>query len=141
MLQFKCKEEAISGAKIIAFLAFLFSLHACTKADVNVGTQLADDQFTQIVMTDTFSVKLSTVYIDSFVTSGTGTGLAGSYNDNAFGQVNVSSCYQLKPPSSLSNQSVAFDSLKLLLKCNRNYYGDTTKPLQLGCVSSFQFDF
>lgn len=121
----------MSGAKIIAFLTFLFSLHACTKADVNVGTQLADDQYTQIVMSDTFSVNVSTVYIDSFVTSASGTGLAGSYNDNAFGQVNASSYYQLKPPS-FSDQYVAYDSLKLLLKSNRNYYGDTTKPLQLG---------
>ncbi len=121
----------MTGVKIIAFLTFLFSLHACTKADVNVGTQLADDQYTQIVMTDTFTTNVSTVYIDSFVTSATGTGLAGSYNDNAFGQVNVSSYYQLKQPS-FSDQYVAFDSLKLLLKSNHNYYGDTTQPLQLG---------
>ncbi len=130
MLQNKCKHEAMRLTNLIAFFTFLFFINACTKANVSVGTQLIGDEYSQIVMSDTFSVNVSTVYIDSFITSATGSGLAGSYNDNAFGQVNVSSYYQFKPPS-FSDQYVAYDSLELIIKCNGNYYGDSTKPLQL----------
>ena len=131
MLRIKCKDKAVLWAKIIAFFIFtIVCLNACTKADVPYGSQLVGDQYTQLILTDTFSVNVSTVYIDSFVTSATGTGLIGSYNDNAFGQIDASSYYQLKPPT-FSDPYTVFDSLELILKYNGKWYGDSTKPLLL----------
>ncbi len=129
MLQKKYRSRNILPPHYFAFILLLIIINACTKADIQYGSQLVGDQYSQLVMTDTFGVDLSTVYIDSFVTSATGTGLLGSYHDDAFGQINASSYYQLQPPA-FSDKNVVFDSLELILKRNGNFYGDSTKPLQ-----------
>ena len=111
---------------------FLFSITACKKVDIQFGTPILDNQYTQIVKTDTFSASLSTVFVDSFVTSGTGVTLLGGYTDTSFGRIDTKCYFEFAPPSNSNNyDSTRFDSLYLILKLNRSYYGDTTKPLHL----------
>ena len=120
--------------KQFALLVFiiLFSITACKKVDIQFGTPILDNQYTQIVKTDTFTASLSTVFVDSFTTSGSGVTLLGGYTDTSFGRIDTKCFFDFAPPSyTASYDSTRFDSLYLILKLNRNYYGDTTKPLHL----------
>ncbi len=113
-------------------LIFLFSITACKKVDIQFGTPILDNQYTQIVKTDTFTASLSTVFVDSFATSNSGVTLLGGYTDSSFGRIDTKCYFDFAPPSTSSNyDSTRFDSLYLILKLNRSYYGDTTKPLHL----------
>lgn len=130
MLQETDNRKSKTTFTLTAFFTLIVMINACTKADVEYGSELVGDQYSQIVMSDTFTVNVSTVYLDSFISSATGTGLAGSYKDNAFGQINASSYYQLQPPS-FTDAIVSYDSLELILKRNGIFYGDSTQPLQI----------
>ncbi len=118
------------------FLLFslLISIYitACEKVDIQYGTQYLDNQYTQIVKVDTFTTDISTVFVDSFQTSASGITLLGGYTDSAFGRIDTKSYFELTPPPyTKSYDSARFDSLRLILRLNKNYYGDTTKPLHL----------
>ena len=118
------------------FLLFLLLISiyvtACEKVDVQYGTQYLDNQYTQIVKVDTFSTDLSTVFVDSFQTSASGVTLLGGYTDTAFGRIDTKCYFELTPPVySKSYDSTHYDSLRLILKLNKSYYGDTTKFLHL----------
>ena len=64
--------------------------------------------------------------------SGSATVLAGSYVDNSFGKITASSFVELSPPAltTLDTKSV-YDSLVLILRPNKTYYGDTSLSSQL----------
>ena len=126
---------------ILLLSASVFFIASCTKPDIQFGQELINISNTQIVMVDTFSPKLSTVYIDSFVTSGKGTGLTGGYTDPVFGAISSQSYLELNPPpynkdytgtgSSIYDNTI-YDSLSLILKLDKgSYYGDTTKQIQI----------
>src|SRR4051812_42444208 len=118
--------------RMISLLLLIGSAAAvgCTKADINYGSQFAGDQYTNLVMVDTFTIETGTVLVDSFVTSGSGSALIGSYKDAKFGQINAETYFQLQAPA-FTDKSVSYDSLELVLKPNNNWYGDTTQPVQL----------
>ena len=116
---------------IIAFiLTVTVSVTSCTKADVQFGSEFLDNQLTQIIKIDSFTPSLSTVYLDSFITSAKGVALIGSYNDSYFGRVSSETFFELNPPgyADIYSQTM-FDSIRLILKPNGSYYGDTTKPI------------
>lgn len=120
----------------VAFFSIAILLNSCDKANIDFGSQWLDNDYTKVVYVDTFSADISTVYLDSFSTSGTGYGLAGIYKDPKFGTV-TASCYgQFEPPTYNSSaidtfRYATFDSLTLLLKLKDGNYGDTTKDLTL----------
>ncbi|MBI3882907.1 MAG: DUF4270 family protein, partial [Sphingobacteriales bacterium] len=69
------------------------------------------------------------VYVDSFLTSGTGTILVGSYLDPKFGAIAAKSFTQIGLPLTtvtIPDGSV-YDSIEIILKLNKNYYGDTSQ--------------
>ncbi|HMH31734.1 MAG TPA: DUF4270 family protein, partial [Puia sp.] len=106
----------------------LFLLGACVKPTINFGTTFVNNNNTNIVVIDSFTTQMSTVYVDSFPTAGTGTILVGRYKDNAFGLITSRTFYQMAPPvniPTISNQAV-YDSLVLITRLNRYFYGDTT---------------
>jgi hypothetical protein len=74
------------------------------------------------------------VYVDSFVTSSTHAILAGKYKDEKFGSVASQSFVQLGLPANttydIPNGSV-FDSLEVILKLDKSFYGDTLVPYKL----------
>src|SRR6476620_774113 len=109
---------------VTAYLLVLVGAASCTKADVDYGSQFTGDQYTNLVMADTFTIETGTVLLDSFVTSASGSAVLGSYKDELFGQINAESYFQLQVPS-FSDKYVAYDSLELVLKLNNTWYGDT----------------
>lgn len=115
------------------FAFFICFATACKKTDVNFGSQFLDNGNTQIVKIDTIQPALSTVYVDSFTTSSTGSALIGNYTDPYFGAVSSKSYFEFSPPAVDNAPSIkaAFDSITLVLKYNKTFYGDTTKPYTL----------
>ncbi|MCY7349874.1 MAG: DUF4270 domain-containing protein [Cytophagaceae bacterium] len=108
-----------------------FGLSAC-QDPLKIGADLlpAGSQ-AGVFFSDTFTVKASTVLLDSVRTSGAGVGLlAGRYNDPVFGLVEARSYFQVAPFTSDSlklDTKAAYDSLVLTLQYNGYYYGDTNR--------------
>ncbi|MHA4810725.1 DUF4270 family protein [Flavitalea flava] len=110
----------------------LFSLVSCQKQPVlNFGSQfISDNNGANIVLVDTASVFLSTVYSDSTATAGTGYLQIGEFRDPYFGTINSRAFMQVAPPSPIPTITVndGYDSIGLILlfKKGNPYYGDTT---------------
>jgi hypothetical protein len=87
---------------------------------------------TSLNIIDTFSVRLSTVMLDSVSTSGTSSVLLGNYSDEVFGSIASSSYMQMAVPSSRDvQQNDQYKSLYLVLKYNGYWFGDTTRPFSV----------
>lgn len=112
-------------------LLFLFS---CEDEDntYEVGSSWMDAQ-SKIVMIDTLTVKMSTIMMDSTVTSGKSVMMIGNIKDQTFGKVTSSSLFELNPSSySISSPTNAvFDSIVMYLTNTDFYYGDTLKTYKL----------
>jgi len=121
-----------SMKKLFIPLLILVIAVSCKKADISFGTEFIDNGNTQVIKLDSFSTELSTVQIDSFVTSGNGVGLIGTYTDPYFGKIKSSSYFEIAPPTVTDDyQNTIFDSVILVGKISRNFYGDTTQPLSI----------
>lgn len=110
------------------FFAILFLQTGCKKAYINFGEQFVDNRYTNIVMIDTISPVISTVFRDSVVTSQTGKLLLGSYHDPLFGQISASTFFVLSSASGSTDFhiSAAYDSMVLRMVGDSTFYGDTT---------------
>ena len=109
---------------------------SCEKKAIEFGSQFVDNDYTQIIETDTITPVVSTVYIDSFVTAGSGVGLIGNTIDPEFGTVRSSAYFQLGAPaySATSTQynDAVYDSVALYAVLSKGlWYGDTTKAVKL----------
>ena len=114
------------------FLFFSIVFFACKKVDIQFGDQFLDNGYTQVIKVDSFGMDVSTIYIDSFITSAKGVGLVGAYNDPDFGRIAVTNFFEVTPPTYVDAfAATTFDSLELILRLNRSYYGDSTKPLHI----------
>lgn len=101
---------------------------ACSKNTTEpvLGEKYIESQ-TGLTVIDTFSVRLSTVILDTFVTSGTGSMLVGSSEDDRFGRISSSAYFQLGIPSAYDVETEdVYDSLRLVLAYNHYASGDTT---------------
>jgi len=108
---------------------FIFAIAACTKPQITFTSVYNGDNSTNVVQVDTFSVQLTTVFLDSFTTSGTATQLIGRYNDPYFGRITSQSYTDIGVPSPLpviTNYSI-YDSIQLIMRIDRSYYGDTSR--------------
>ena len=115
---------------IISFILLLNT--GCQKTAIQYGQQYVDNGVTNIILVDSISPVVSTIYKDSVITSQTGSLLVGSYTDTYLGKTSAHSYLQLAPPvltDLLANAQ--YDSLVLLMKCTGNYYGDTTLPITI----------
>jgi len=116
---------------LLAVLSVVF-FTACKRTDIQFGDDFIDNDYTKIIKTDSFTVNVSTIYIDSFVTSGSGTALAGVYKDKDFGLIKARTFMQIAPPAIADIYSnTSYDSTRLVVKLNRTWYGDTSKPLHI----------
>jgi Domain of unknown function (DUF4270) len=121
----------LSQRSIVYLLPVLLMLvvSACTKPVISFQSVYNGDNATNVITIDTFAVQVSTVFLDSFVTSGTSTQLLGRYIDPFFGTItsqNYSDIGTPNPLPVLTNYSV-YDSIQLILRINKTFYGDTTK--------------
>lgn len=128
-LNFSMKRNSIDFIKYGLLLLILPSILviSCNKPQIQFGQAYINSSTSNIVLVDTLSASLSTVYLDSIPTSGSATVLAGYYNDPIFGKISASSFLELQPPplSTLDPKSV-YDSLVLIMRPNKSYYGDST---------------
>ncbi len=85
----------------------------------------------KVVSLDTFTVKVSTVLMDSIKTSGSGRILVGHYFDPKIGKVSASSYLSIAPASWSLEDNAVFDSMALILKYDDYYYGDTTQAQKI----------
>ncbi len=116
-------------------LCITIFIGSCVKTNIQFGQQFIDNTYSQIIEIDSFTPKLSTIYIDSFPTSVSNLSFIGKYNDSALGDVKASAYFQLGVPAydatSTEFNSASFDSLTLFIKLTGNYYGDTTSPINI----------
>lgn len=100
----------------------------CKKAYIQFGEQFIDAGITNIVMVDTITPVLSTIFRDSVPTSQSGIVMAGSYNDPVFGKMTVSSFFVLASPSAMPDMHISaiYDSLVFQMRSDSSYYGDTS---------------
>lgn len=120
---------------------------SCTKPNLDLGNTISTGNGTGILTVDTFGVKLSTIYLDSFPTTGTGSLLIGRYTDPQFGAISSRTFTEFTYPSSLPAFSVntVYDSLELIFRLNKAFYGDTLKEQrylvnQLSKVMDFPYN-
>ena len=92
----------------------------------------------KVLLIDTLTVEVSTINFDSLVTSSQSRILIGNYTDPILGKVKSESYLELTPDtynlgSSSDTETVnyVFDSIAMILKYDRYYYGDTTKTQTL----------
>lgn len=123
----KCVFRRRSGPYVLPVLLCLLAF-ACTKPQIQFPNVNNGDNNTNVVEVDTFAVKISTVFLDSFSTSGTQVQLLGRYIDPYFGAITSRSFSDIGVPSALptlSNYSI-YDSFRLIMRINKSFYGDTT---------------
>ncbi|MGV3600081.1 MAG: DUF4270 family protein [Dyadobacter fermentans] len=119
--------------KLLIITGFAFSLTACEWGDeIKSLSQPNPDDFA-VLMSDTVTIQLSTMAVDSVMTGGPARMLAGSFKDPYFGKVKTMTFFQPTRKEGLAIAKEAqYDSLILSLKYdNRFSYGDTTKPMNL----------
>jgi hypothetical protein len=102
-------------------------LFSCSESESTIGFSQPDSKI-QAVMIDTFTVRTSTVLLDSITSSGTSKILIGSYLDPVLGRISSSSYFQIAAnlASWTIEKNAVFDSVALLLTPDQYYYGDTT---------------
>lgn len=125
--------------KYILFLILFFSLFtACQTDNVEGEFVVGSDYLTinnKVLLIDTLTVNISTINFDSLVTSNKSRILIGNYTDPILGIVKSESYLKLTPDSYYIGSSESdtqtvtyvFDSIAMILKYDRYYYGDTTK--------------
>ena len=117
----------------LTFFSLILSLTiGCQKTAIQYGQQYIDNGITNIILVDSISPVVSTIYKDSVPTSQSGALQIGSYTDAFFGKTTANSYLQLTIPTLTDlRDNAQYDSLVLLMKCNGAYYGDTTLPVSI----------
>ncbi|UWY29911.1 DUF4270 domain-containing protein [Flavobacterium sp. TR2] len=124
--------------KFILILLFVLSLFSCG-TDTDTGEFTVGSDYlalsNKVILIDTVTVNMSTINFDSLATSSRGRILIGNYDDPIFGKVKSDSYFQLSTDiyalnsigSDTESTNYVFDSISMILKYDRYYYGDTTK--------------
>jgi len=126
--------------KYILFLLLFIALFTSCQTDNTEGEFVAGSDFlsisNKVILIDTLTVNVSTINFDSLVTSNQSRILIGNFTDPLLGKVKSESYFQLTPSSytlgstrSSDTETInyAFDSIAVILRYDRYYYGDTTK--------------
>jgi len=113
--------------KVTLFLCCCVALASCEDPN-ELGLGLVDDNIAG-KYTDTLTVRVSTVFLDSVATSGSGNMLAGQYTNPYSGTAMASTFFQvgLGATAWTVAEDAAFDSLELILSYSGYSYGDTTQ--------------
>lgn len=111
----------------VVIIILVYSV-GCKKADIEFGEQFIDAGYTNVVVVDTLTPALSTIFRDSIATSQSSSVLIGSYKDPYFGKITANSFFVLSSPSSSPDFhiSAAYDSLVLQMRGDSSFYGDTS---------------
>lgn len=109
-----------------AFLLCAVLPAACISDDSAIGENFLDSNI-RTVMTDTCSIRVNTVSIDSVVTSGRELVLTGSYNDTTSGKTECVAYVPFAVPGSYEfpDEEIVFDSANIVMVMNGTWSGDT----------------
>jgi hypothetical protein len=119
-----------------SFIVALLFLTSCEKQP-DLGqfgySNVADNGSANIVVVDSSTVLLSTVYVDSVASSATTYLQVGTYNDAYLGQVTSQAYVQVRPPVGLPALDPIRDfydsiGLDIFFRKSNPFYGDTTLP-------------
>ena len=127
------RKELLILSTFIAALSFLTSCEKQPDLGQFGSTNVADNGSANIVVVDSSTVLLSTVYVDSVASAATGYLQVGTYNDPYMGQVTSQAFLQLRPPPTLPTLNPEQDfynsiGMAILFRKSNPYYGDTTLP-------------
>lgn len=114
--------------KVTLFLCCCCVALASCEDPNELGLGLVDDNIAG-KYTDTLTINVSTVYLDSIATSGTNTLLAGQYTNPYSGTLKANAIFQVGLGSATWTvaQDAVYDSVQLILSYSGESYGDTTK--------------
>ncbi|ARS37356.1 DUF4270 family protein [Pontibacter actiniarum] len=113
---------------LLCCLGAALALSSCEDPN-ELGLELVEDNVSG-KFTDTLTVDVSTVLLDSVYTSGTGALLVGQYATPQTGTLNASTYFQLGIGSAATiGTEATYDSIKLVLPLSGYYYGDTTNAV------------
>ncbi|MCC9136091.1 DUF4270 family protein [Pontibacter silvestris] len=116
--------------KALFLLLLAGAFYSCENPN-DVGLELEDNTL-QTLYTDTVTVNVSTVLLDSIVTSGSGTMLVGQFQDELMGKTTASSYAQVELGDSWTVEDDAeYDSIKLIMPYSGYSYGDTAQWLTI----------
>jgi hypothetical protein len=136
-----------------SILAFFFLAGCQKQPNVIFGnTYVGDNNGANIVVVDTSSVVMSTLYTDSTATEGTGYLQVGQIADPYFGTISSRAYMQVAPPAGAGlGVYDIYDSVGFILRFVKNspFYGDTTSSLNLSInqvdslyqLGSYQYGF
>ncbi|PIF32837.1 uncharacterized protein DUF4270 [Flavobacterium sp. 9] len=124
--------------KFILMFFFALSLISCG-TDTDTGEFVVGSDYlalnNKVILVDTLTVEMSTINLDSLITSTQSRILIGNYDDPLFGKIKSDSYFQLSTNTYALNNSgsdteaikYVFDSISMILKYDNYYFGDTTK--------------
>jgi hypothetical protein len=112
----------------VLLLLYIALTTACSSDGFNMGGKFLDTDIRTVII-DTCSIRMSTVSIDSMVTSGKNSVMAGSYSDTTFGRTECIAYMAFDVPSTQDppDAEIKFDSIALVMSLNGVWTGDTTK--------------
>ena len=120
-------------------LIFLGLLIVSCDSDADAGEFVVGADYlavkNKVISIDTVSIDVSTIKLDSLVTSSESRILVGNYDDPLFGKVKSDSYFQVSTNTfNLYSQNsdtdatgYVFDSIAMILRYDNYYYADTTK--------------
>jgi hypothetical protein len=120
-------------------LIFLGLLMVSCDSDTDQGDFVVGSDYlavnNKVISIDTLTVDVSTIKMDSLVSSSQSRILVGNYDDQLFGKVKSDSYFQVTANAfNLYNQSsdtestgYVFDSIAMIMRYDDYYYADTTK--------------
>lgn len=125
------RKELLILSSVIVALCFLASCEKQPDLGQFGYSNVSDNNSANIVVVDSSTILLSTVYVDSVASAATTYLQVGTYNDPYLGQVTSQAYLQLRPPVSLPTldpQRDFYDSIgmAILFRKSNPYYGDTT---------------
>jgi hypothetical protein len=121
------------------FLIFSGLLIVSCDSDTDAGEFVVGADYlaikNKVISIDTVTIDVSTIKLDSLVTSRESRILVGNYDDPIFGKVKADSYFQVSTTAfNLYSQNsdtdatgYVFDSIAMILKYDDYYYADTTK--------------
>jgi hypothetical protein len=119
--------------KILSFFIFgIILIGSCTKTnEFTIGKDFVESQ-TRLQVIDTFRVDLSTVLLDSVITSSKRIAYVGRYEDKIFGSIKCDSYFDLAYESfSEIEEKAIYDSSAIILYYTDYNYGDTTSIMSI----------
>lgn len=119
--------QNMKTSQILSFVLSIISV-SCTISSIEdfvVGDNFINDN-TGVVMADTFTIKSSSVRLDSIISNASDRFLVGNNYNYFSGYKNTSSYLQVKFDDDIDQTSFVFDSVNLVLYYDASYCGDTT---------------